>query len=248
MFWILIDIICVILLIFNLMFIFVDWFFVIKYFLIYYMKMILGKCKWIILFFWVYVGGILCFYLVDFIWKYVVIFLFGFIIFLIVILFCYGGIFYVVILRFWFIYCYGKCFFIEYKMVKSLGVVIGVFVVCWFLFFIVFLVFWYCEFCRRDIDIILVIIFVVKWLYYLNSCLNFIIYVFLNFIFKIVFRNLIRRMCGKEILNFLEIEILFVLFCWWDIYVFVKSNENGKEKLGNVFNGNVFFYKSFFLK
>lgn len=63
--WSMIDIVCVIFLIFNLMFIFIDCFFVIKYLLIYYIKMIIGKCKWIILFLWLYVVGILCFFLIE---------------------------------------------------------------------------------------------------------------------------------------------------------------------------------------
>ena len=55
-------------------------------------------------------------------------------------------------------------------------------------------------------------------------------------------------MCGKETLNSLETETSFASFRRRDTYASVKSNENGKEKSGNVPNGNASFYKSPLLK
>ena len=78
--------------------------------------------------------------------------------------------------------------------------VTGAFIVCWLPFFLTSLSYQYCESCSTNIDSIPAIRSAVKWLHYLNSCLNPIIYAFLNPTFKLAFKNIIRGMCGKEIL------------------------------------------------
>ncbi|KAK3705663.1 hypothetical protein QZH41_000938 [Actinostola sp. cb2023] len=83
----------------------------------------------------------------------------------------------------------------EFKTAKSLGVVTGSFVFCWLPFFILSLLYQYCVPCQTVITGIPAAASAVKWLHYLNSCLNPIIYAFLNPTFKVAFRNLFRRFC-----------------------------------------------------
>ena len=143
---------------------------------------------------------------------------------------------------------HGKRLSTEYKTAKSLGVVTGAFVACWLPFFITSLAYWYCESCKIDIDSIPAITSAVKWLHYLNSCLNPIIYAFLNPTFKLAFRNLIRRMCGKETLNSLETETSFVSFRRRDTYTSIKNNNSGKKTSENVPNGSAPCHNSPLLK
>ena len=100
-----------------------------------------------------------------------------------------------------------------------------------------------------DINSIPAITSAVKWLHYLNSCLNPIIYAFLNPTFKLAFRNLIRRMCGKASLNSPDTETSMMSFTHRrrDTYNSIRSN-SGKSKPKNVPNGTTPCYRSPLLK
>lgn len=66
-----------------------------------------------------------------------------------------------------------------------LGVVIGVFIVCWFFFFVFNLNYYIC--CCL---FLFFIVFVVKWMYYGNFMFNLFIYGLMNKDFRYVFRKL----------------------------------------------------------
>ena len=247
--WTMIDIVCAISSISNLMFISIDRFFAIKHPLIHHTKMTTGKCKWIILLSWLHAVGTSCLFLIEQPWKYLVIFVFAFLIPLLVILFCYGGILHVVVTRSRQTQRHGRRLAAEYKTAKSLGVVTGAFVICWLPFFLTSLSYQYCDSCQRDINSIPAITSAVKWLHYLNSCLNPIIYAFLNPTFKLAFRNLIRRMCGKGSLNSPDAEVSSMSFTHRrrDTYTSVRDNSY-RSKFANVPNGTAPCHKSPLLK
>lgn len=83
------------------------------------------------------------------------------------------------------------CLVLELCVVKIIVVVIGVFVVCWGFFFILNIVYGFCNGC-----VLVVIIVVVKWMYYINFVLNFILYVCMYKEFrKVFFVILFGRKC-----------------------------------------------------
>lgn len=204
--WTMIDIVCAISSISNLMFISIDRYFAIKHPLVHHTRMTTTTCKYIILATWIHAVLTSCLFLIEQNWKYLVIFLSGFVFPLLIILFCYGGILSVVARRSRRAKRHGRRLSNEFKTARSLSVVTGAFVICWLPFFLTSLTYHYCEVCKEDIDRIPAIRAAVVWLHYLNSCLNPIIYAFLNPTFKLAFRNLIRRMCGKGYLYSPEIE------------------------------------------
>lgn len=205
-FWTMLDIVCAVSSIVNLMFISIDRYFAIKSPLVHHTRMAPEIAKWIIPVLWGY--GVLtsCLFLVQWHWTILLLFVVGFLIPLLVMVFCYAGILQVVVRRTRFTGSSrgARRMNREFKTARSLGVVTGAFVVCWLPFFIVSLAYQYCAKCHAQIDELRAVPSAVKWLHYLNSCLNPIIYAFLNPTFKLAFKNLFKNLCGKNELNTLD--------------------------------------------
>lgn len=75
----------------------------------------------------------------------------------------------------------------ERRAARTLGIIMGVFVVCWLPFFLMYVIVPFCESCcpsRRLINFI-------TWLGYINSVLNPIIYTIFNMDFRRAFRKLL---------------------------------------------------------
>lgn len=198
MFWTILDISCAIASIVNLMFISIDRYFAIKSPLSHHTKMTPEASIWIILALWAYSIGTGCLFLLSWYWKFMLIFAIGFVVPLIIMVFCYVGIMVVISSKARLSNQVGSTRLDkEFKTAKSLGVVTGSFVFCWLPFFIVSLVYQYCIPCQVGIATVPALPSAVKWLHYLNSCLNPIIYAFLNPTFKVAFRNLFRRFCNN---------------------------------------------------
>lgn len=89
----------------------------------------------------------------------------------------------------------GKNYANDIKAAKTIAVVIGVFTCCWLPFFIVLLLYAHHGFL---FPVPPEVYFVTKWLEYLNSCLNPIIYTCLNRTYRRAFRRLFLR-CRKKI-------------------------------------------------
>lgn len=85
----------------------------------------------------------------------------------------------------------GRNYATDIKAAKTIAVVIGGFVICWLPFFIVVL-----SYANRT-NIPLSFLNVVKWLEYLNSCLNPVIYTCLNRTYRSAFKKLLRRCRSK---------------------------------------------------
>lgn len=197
--WYFLDITCAISSIVNLMFISIDRYFAIKSPLSHHTKMTPDKAKFIIPILWIYsalVASLSSF--TTWKWNVLVVFVIGFLFPLIVVIFCYTGILVVISSKRRLSNRGGKRLAKEFKTAKSLGVVTGAFIICWLPFFIVSLLFNHSIEAKAVINKTPAIISSVKWLHYSNSCLNPIIYAFLNPTFKVAFRNLFRRICGKN--------------------------------------------------
>uniref|UniRef100_A0A4W3KH12 5-hydroxytryptamine (serotonin) receptor 1A b n=1 Tax=Callorhinchus milii TaxID=7868 RepID=A0A4W3KH12_CALMI len=76
----------------------------------------------------------------------------------------------------------------ERKTVKTLGIIMGTFILCWLPFFIVALVLPFCEEC----DLPIWVQAVINWLGYSNSLLNPIIYAYFNKDFQSAFKKIIK--------------------------------------------------------
>ncbi|MEE6458374.1 hypothetical protein FKM82_000268 [Ascaphus truei] len=76
----------------------------------------------------------------------------------------------------------------ERKTVKTLGIIMGTFILCWLPFFIVALVFPLCEQCNMPH----LLFDVINWLGYSNSLLNPIIYAYFNKDFQSAFKKIIK--------------------------------------------------------
>lgn len=90
------------------------------------------------------------------------------------------------------------CMVNEYKTAKNLSVVMVAFVICWMPFFVTSLLFHYCESCLPYLKSKPVIPAVTKWLHYLNSALNPILYSFFNPSYRVVFRRFYAWCLHKE--------------------------------------------------
>ena len=197
--WNFLDVTCAIASIVNLMFISIDRYFAVKSPLSHHTKMTPDTTKFIIPFIWIYsamTASLSSF--TTWYWNVLLNFIIGFLIPLIVVIFSYGGILIVISSKRRLSNRGGKRLAKEFKTAKSLGVVTGAFIVCWLPFFIASLLFTYSKEAREFIFKTPAIISSVKWLHYSNSCLNPIIYAFLNPTFKIAFRNLFRRLFRKN--------------------------------------------------
>ena len=79
----------------------------------------------------------------------------------------------------------------DWNLEKTLMIVIGLFVVCWLPFFVTTLVYHYCVSCEFDPVTFEHVRGFVKWIHYLNSCCNPIVYGFCNINFKTAFWTLL---------------------------------------------------------
>lgn len=85
----------------------------------------------------------------------------------------------------------GRNYATDIKAAKTIAVVIGGFVICWLPFFIVVLSY------ANLADFGITFLNVAKWLEYLNSCLNPVIYTCLNRTYRNAFKKLFRRCRSK---------------------------------------------------
>ncbi|NP_001079299.1 5-hydroxytryptamine receptor 1A [Xenopus laevis] len=76
----------------------------------------------------------------------------------------------------------------ERKTVKTLGIIMGTFILCWLPFFIVALVLPFCETCHMPH----LLFDIITWLGYSNSLLNPIIYAYFNKDFQSAFKKIIK--------------------------------------------------------
>ncbi|GAB1604395.1 tyramine receptor 1 [Argonauta hians] len=73
------------------------------------------------------------------------------------------------------------------KAVRTLGIIMGVFIVSWLPFFLMYIIMPFCSEC----EISPMAISVITWLGYVNSCMNPVIYAFMNRDFRVSFKKLL---------------------------------------------------------
>lgn len=83
----------------------------------------------------------------------------------------------------------------EHKAAKTLGIVVGVFIVCWLPFFVVNVLGPLCPQCITSPEILLPVI---TWLGYINSALNPAIYACTSRSFKKAFKRILCCCCGEK--------------------------------------------------
>lgn len=77
----------------------------------------------------------------------------------------------------------------ERRAARTLGIIMGVFVVCWLPFFLMYVIVPFCGFCCEPSPRVINFI---TWLGYVNSALNPIIYTIFNLDFRRAFKRLLR--------------------------------------------------------
>ena len=87
----------------------------------------------------------------------------------------------------------------ERRAARTMGIIMGAFVLCWLPFFLMYVIFPFCPSCKADTDP-RVSIFIV-WLGYINSTLNPIIYTIFNIDFRRSFKTLLQGKCRSTVLT-----------------------------------------------
>ncbi len=86
----------------------------------------------------------------------------------------------------------------DWNLVKTLLIVIGLFVLCWIPFHMYSLLYTYCLSCEFHPDTMRHFPSFMKWMHYLNSCCNPIVYGFFNINFKTAFWAMFHRCLGRR--------------------------------------------------
>ena len=81
----------------------------------------------------------------------------------------------------------------ERRAARTMGIIMGVFVLCWLPFFLMYIIFPFCKTCEQSADPRFINFIV--WLGYINSCLNPIIYTIFNIDFRRAFKWLLQGKC-----------------------------------------------------
>jgi 7 transmembrane receptor (rhodopsin family) len=81
----------------------------------------------------------------------------------------------------------------ERRAARTMAIIMGAFVACWLPFFLMYVIFPFCNWCAASVDFRLVNCIV--WLGYVNSALNPIIYTVFNVDFRRAFQNLLTGRC-----------------------------------------------------